>query len=235
VHSSLVAELAIAYPPPAGLWRVGRGDAPLLPSRPTAGEFTATGGNRFDAVNGDFGVLYFASTLDGCFGETLARFRPAPDLRALLKEEWRENAGFMEVGAVAADWRHRRTAVRVAVADVPPLPFLNLDSVETLQVLRERLAGNLAVLGVSDLDVAAVRGGDRRVTRLIAAWAHQATDVATGEPCFSGIRYASRLSSEWVCWAVFDRVRLEPLEYLTITPEMESLQRVAKTFDLRVH
>lgn len=230
-----MAELATKFPPPAGLWRVGRGDAPLRPSRPTAGEYTTGSGNRFDSANGDFGVLYFATDLDGCFGETLARFRPAPDLRALLEDEWRENGGFMEVGAVAADWRQRRTAVRVAVADIPQAPFLDLDSIETLQVLRERLAGNLAVLGVSDLDVAAVRGGDRRVTRLIAAWAHQATDAATGAPCYSGIRYASRLTSDWTCWAVFDRVQLEPLEYLPITAEMDSLQRVAKLFDLRVH
>lgn len=230
-----MAELAIAFSPPAGLWRVGRGDAPLRPSRPTAAEYTSTGGNRFDAANGEFGVLYFATNLDGCFGETLARLRPAPDLRALLEDEWQANTGFMEVGAVAADWRQRRTAVRVHVADTPPLPFLDLDSVETLQVIRERLAGNLAALSVTDLDIGAVRGGDRRVTRLIASWAHQATDVATGEPCYSGIRYASRLSSDWICWAVFDRVQLDPLEYLPITAQMESLQRVAKTFELRVH
>jgi hypothetical protein len=230
-----VAELATAYPPPAGLWRVARGDEPLRPSRPAAGEHTANSGNRFDSTTGDFGVLYFASTLDGCFGETLARFRPAPDLRALLEEEWQENTGFMDVGAVPADWRHRRTAVRVAVADLVPAKFLDLDSIETRQALREQLAGGLAILGVSDLDEAAVRGGDRRVTRLIAAWAHEATDAATGTPCYSGIRYASRLTSDWTCWAVFDRVQLEPLEYLPITAEMDSLQRVAKLFDLRVH
>jgi hypothetical protein len=141
----------------------------------------------------------------------------------------------MEVGAVPADWRHRRTAVRVAIAGQPPLPFLDLDSVDTLQALRTHLAQNLAVLGLSDLDVAAVRGPDRRLTRLIASWVHEATNAVTGAPRFAGIRYASRLSSDWICWALFDRTPIEPLESHPITADMDSLQRVAKTFELRVH
>jgi hypothetical protein len=32
-------------------------------------------GNRFDSPTGAYGVRYFASDLDGCYGETLARFR----------------------------------------------------------------------------------------------------------------------------------------------------------------
>jgi hypothetical protein len=225
-----VAEPEEVYAPSDGLWRVGRGSSPHLPYRPADGQ---VGPNRFDSQDGTFTVLYFATSLDGCFGETLARFRPDPVLKFLLREEWRTNR-FMEVGAVPADWRHRRTAVRVMEAD-PPLPFLDLDSVHTLQFLMDELALGLASLGVHDLDTSVVRSGDRRVTRLVSSWAHNVTDPETGEPHYAGLRYISRLNSEWECWAVFDRVHLAPLEVVPITPEMPSLQRVADIFGLRVH
>lgn len=222
------------FAPPDGIWRVGRGDTPHLPRRPADG---TVGDNRFDSQDGTFNVLYFASTLEGCFGETLARFRPAPHLRALLQADWRDN-GFMEVGAIPADWRFHRTAVRVVEAQAQaqaPLPFLDLDAVETLQFLRYELALGLGSLGVHDMDTSVVRSGDRRVTRLISSWSYNATDPVTDEPRYAGIRYASRLNSEWECWAVFDRVSLLPLEFIPITPEMPSLQTVARLFDLRVH
>lgn len=225
-----MADPGEVYVPSDGFWRVGRGSTPHLPHRPPDGQ---AGPNRFDSQDGTFNVLYFATSLEGCFGETLARFRPDPLLKALLQEEWRANH-FMEVGAVPADWRYRRTAVRAMEAD-PPLPFLDLDSVHTLQFLRDELALGLASLGVHDLDTSVVRSGDRRVTRLISSWAYNVAQEEADDPRYAGIRYASRLNSEWECWAVFDRVHLVPLEIVPITPEMPSLQRVADIFDLRVH
>jgi hypothetical protein len=219
------------FAPPNGLWRVGRGATPHRAHRVPNGTI---GPNRFDAQDGTFDVLYFATELEGCFGETLARFRPDPLLRAALQDEWREK-GFMEVGAVPADWRHRRTAVRVEQISDSPLPYLDLDSVHTLLFLRNELALGLASLGVHDVDTAIVRSGDRRVTRLISSWAYNARDPETAEPLYAGIRYISRLNSEWECWAIFDRTALRPLEVVPITPEMPSLERVAKIFDLRVH
>lgn len=62
-------------------------------------------GNRFDSALGNFSVLYFGSSLETCFGETLARFRPDVNLLALIEDEWRD-MGFMSVGSVPADWRH---------------------------------------------------------------------------------------------------------------------------------
>ncbi|CCG05718.1 RES family NAD+ phosphorylase [Blastococcus saxobsidens] len=225
-----MVEPASVFAPPDGIWRVGRGDAPHLPRRPADG---TAGDNRFDSQDGTFNVLYFATTLDGCFGETLARFRPAPHLRTLLQADWRTN-GFMEVGAIPADWRFHRTAVRVVEAQAP-LPFLDIDAVETLQFLRYELALGLGSLGVHDLDTSVVRGGDRRITRLISSWTYNATDPETGESSYAGIRYASRLNSQWECWAVFDRVPLLPLEFIPITPDMPSLRTIAQLFDLRVH
>jgi hypothetical protein len=54
----------------------------------------SSGGNRFDPQSYDYGVLYFGTTLQACFAETLTRFRPTIKLLALVEDEWRR-AGFM--------------------------------------------------------------------------------------------------------------------------------------------
>jgi hypothetical protein len=175
--------------------------------------------------------LYFGTDLDACFGETLARFRPSLPLLSVVESEWGE-LGFMDVGTVAADWRQRRSAVHVRLS--PEARFLDVESAVTHQYLRTELALGLAAIGLHDLDVAAVRGPDRRVTRLISDWAYLAHD--RGQPRYAGIRYESRLRSGWECWAVFDdeELQLDVLEILPIPADMPALQRVARLFGLRV-
>lgn len=219
--------------PKAGLWRIGRGDNPLLvrPSEPqTLG--VSRSGNRFDSTSGDYGVSYFGSSLEVCFGETLARFRPSAALVGLLSEEWQE-MGFMALGAVPAEWRVRRTAVRVLVSQ--DARFLDIESPHTHQHLRKELALGLASLGYSELDVGIVRGRDRRITRLVSEWAYHAT---AGEedpsPVYAGIRYLSRISDAWECWAVFDDVELEVVETTPLNREMPELIAVGELFELTV-
>jgi hypothetical protein len=96
------------------------------------------------------------------------------------------------------------------------------------------LARILAFYDVDDLDVATVRGADRRITRWIAKWAYEAWDEK-GDRIFAGIRYLSRLDSEWECWAVFNEVTVVELGRETITRQHEDLQSVARSFDLTVH
>lgn len=215
--------------PRDGLWRVARGAAPLAP--PPQRELVGGGVNRFDPLTIDCGVLYFGSDLETCFGETLARFRPSLTILAIVEDEWRER-GFMDAGAVAADWRQRRTAVHVRLSD--EAVFLDVESPKTHQFLRQELALGLSALGLDDLDVAAVRGPDRRVTRLIADWVYMAED--DGRPRYAGVRYESRLRSGWECWALFDDedMDLEVIETLPVSREMPALQRVAELFELRV-
>jgi hypothetical protein len=179
----------------------------------------------------DCGVLYFGSDLETCFGETLARLRPSSAVLAVVEEEWRAR-GFMDAGTVAADWRQRRTAVHIRLPE--DVLFLDAEWPTTHQFLRQELALGLSALGFGDLDVAAVRGPDRRVTRLIADWAYLAEDE--GRPRYAGVRYESRLRSGWECWALFDDedMELEVIETLPVTREMPALQRVAELFELRV-
>jgi len=201
----------IVEPPRAGLWRVGRSPDPLRfgdPLPPSLLESPNTG-NRFDSPTGDYRVCYFATTLDACFGETLSRFRPDPGLSAIAHEE-----GFMALGEVPADWRHRRIAVRTAPAPSTAIPanrFLDVEAAETRALLRNELGELLAYYGYTDLDVPTVRGADLRITRWIGRWAYEQRD-ADNRLKFAGIRYLSRLSSEWECWALFEDVALDEQE-----------------------
>jgi len=213
------------------LWRVGRNPEALTVAAPTAHDLRGKrAGNRFDIPG--VGVLYCASTLEGCFAETLARFRPKLDLVELVADEWKA-AGHLRPGTVPAGWRHRRTAVEVAVD--PGYRFLDVDHLDTHQVLRGELALGLAALGYSDLDAGLIRGPDRRVTRLVAAWAHQQMADGDGELYrFAGIRYVSRLSTDWVCWAIFPGVELAQRQALPVESDMPVLVSVAERFGLRV-
>jgi hypothetical protein len=223
----------VVEPPKSGLWRVGRSPEPLRfsdPLDPELLESRATG-NRFDSPTGDYRVCYFATTLDGCFGETLSRFRPDPRLSSIADEE-----EFMALGEVPADWRHRRLAVRVVPAPsdtVPAIRLLDVESAETRAVLREDLGKLLAFYGYSDLDVPTVRGGDRRITRWIGRWAYEQRD-ANDRMKFAGIRYLSRLSSEWECWALFENVALDEQERRPIPRDDKALLRIADLYGLTV-
>ena len=218
-------------PAAEGFWRVGRSPDPIYFAEPPDPALlnNATTGNRFDSPTRDYRVCYFATQLDGCFGETLARFRPDPKLIAASTEE-----GFMLSGEVPADWRHRRLAVRVRpVENGSTVRFLNVETLDTRQVLRSELAELLAFHGYKDLDVSVVRGGDRRITRWIGRWAFLQRDD-DGAPTYAGVRYLSRLSTSWECWAVFNRVKLEEQERRPILRGDDSLARIASAYGLTV-
>lgn len=217
--------------PPASIWRIGRGQNPLRVRRPDPVDLScARAGNRFDSALGIYGILYFATELLGCFGETLARFRPSPELVALVRDEWRE-AGFMIAGVVPQDWRSRRTAVRVRITD--RRPFLDVEHPETHAVLREELAPGLALLGYDDLDVSTVRGPDRRPTRLISQWAWSQYDE-NGDALYAGVRYLSRIDTSWELWAAFDDVVLDVIETRPITLDMPEVEKISDLFKIKV-
>lgn len=235
-------EILVTEPPAEGIWRIGRDPDPLAASKSvSASELSKPGtGNRFDSPTGGYGVRYFGTSLEGCFGETLARFRPDPVLSKVIGSEWQE-MGVMNVGDIPADWRQRRTAVRVGFpeegqnAKFPDgVRFLDIESVETREAMREDLAELLAYYHYPDLDVALVRGRDRRVTRYISQWVFEQADE-NGQPLYAGIRYLSRLNSEWECWAVFEDVEMEELERRPIRGEDPSYQRIAKLYGLNPH
>lgn len=129
--------------PGAGVWRVGRTPDPIeFPDPPKADELDhSRAGNRFDSPTENFRVCYFATDLETCFGETLARFRPDPALIAAADEH-----GFMPAGEVPADWRNQRIAVQAEFMPselLPELRFLDVEALSTRRKLRTELASLL--------------------------------------------------------------------------------------------
>lgn len=113
--------------------------------------------------------------------------------------------GYMKIGSVPADWRIRRSAVRVALAR--DAVFLDVEDPQTHEALTFRMAARLAVLDVDRLDVPTVRGPRRDITREI---------------------------SDWACWAVFEDVDVNPLETKPITLDMPDLQKIAEFYRLQI-
>ena len=216
------------------MWRIGPATDPYAVQSPLQIDElnSPKAGHRFDSPLGNYAVLYFATRLEGCFGETLARFRPDLSLAARIKDDW-EARGFMAPSNIPADWRHRRVAVRACCTD-DSVQFLDVESAVTRATLAWELASSLSAYGVGDLDVAAIRSGDRRLTRAVSLWAwSQLTE--DGNSPYAGIRYLSRLDSDWECWAIFDRVPTRELERRQITPQMVALRTVAGLWKLTVH
>ena len=224
-------ELATAAPPEGGLWRVARGDPFALrePSpRLSGGAGDPWIGNRFDSALGNFRVWYFATTLEGCYGETLAALRPDPIVAAALDGE---DDCFFPLGEIGADWRQRRIAVRATFPE--ERPFLDVEAVSTRSILRDELTWLLAELGLDDIDVAAIRSKDRRLTRWIAQWAwHKRHEV--GPPNYAGVRFCSRLNTAWECWAVFEDTLPEEQERKSILPQDAALRNVAELYKLQI-
>ena len=145
----------------------------------------------------------------------------------------------MVCGGVPADWRARR--VKVCLELVDPLPFLDVESASTQEFLTTELADELAELEVGVLDVAAVRGPNRLITRTIATWAFQAgmqqddsgnLTVPDGF-LYSGIRYLSRMGNH-ECWAIFQGAQVIEVSRHTISLSDPDLKAASDSFELRI-
>lgn len=219
-------------PAPTNVWRIARRPDPLSVRTPLpSSDLTKSGvGNRFDSPVASYGVLYFGKDLETCYAEVLARFRPDLRVIAEIKDEWKKR-GFVELGSVPADWRFQRVAVRVTLQG--SLPFLDLESPDTLEHLRVTLADRLVAFGYTDFDMGVVCGTDRRVTRLISQWAYDELDD-DGRSLYGGIRYMSRVAPEYECWAAFEDCSIEVLEELAISEEDPNLRKIAERYGLKV-
>jgi hypothetical protein len=158
----------------------------------------------------------------------LARFRPSPAVAAAA----REDPGYMDPGGLPAAWREDRRLVSFALA--APLPFVDIDNTSTLLALGAQLHGELAPLGVDELDRGSVYSANRRLTRALAAWIYSRTDD-DGQPRYGGIRYESRLGRQWECWAVFDGALLTTSTVTPIDSRNPDLMAIADQFGLTPH
>lgn len=212
---------------PDTVYRIGRTSDPRRFSeiRPQDAALPHAG-NRYDVPGG--AVLYAATEVKACFAETLARYRPTPKMRDLLKDE----TDFVICGGVPRDWRLRRTIASVSTSQA--LPFFDVDAPETHEFLSEKLAPQLVALGYEqNLDISDIRNSDRRLSRLIALEAYNAVDD-DGVPLYSGIRYTSRVADGWECWAIFDGTDTYITSQRSIEHNDPDMTAIASLWGLRV-
>lgn len=216
----------IVYPP-SKLFRIGRIANLLGYSSISPEDYNnLRAGNRFDVLGA--GVLYAATTKEGCYAETLARFRPTSTMK-LIRPEPDEH--LLESAGVPAEWRMRRAIAEFGVDS--PLPFLDVEATETHTFLTEVLAKQLISLGFDNLEVPVVRGPNRGLTRAIATWAYDAADD-NGKKLYGGIRYLSRFGA-YECWAIFEGATITPRGVHAIHRTDPDMVVVARKFGLVVH
>lgn len=177
-------------------------------------------GNRFDIPGA--GVLYAASTAQGAFAETAANLRVKASLldRMALAGATAEE---LAIPALDRSWRARRVLRTIRTRHA--LPFVDIEDPRTHTHLTEHARSVLISLGVPVLDIPTVRGPSRLLTRGLATWIYQARDEA-GDPLYGGIRYLSKLSDDYECWAIFDGTEVEAIGAQRITIDNPDLRAV---------
>lgn len=246
------AAALVAIPPPARVFRVARrGGDPFAPPPWEWASPDGTFGNRFDDPSAErgltiqerFRVVYCATTAAGAFGESVARFRPSITLLAQLRtiqdqaSSVRQPLGVsatesLDIGVVPAAWRTRRVLAQTRLE--PTSRFVDLAAPRTHQALRRALSPSVAAFGLHDLDLSAVLGPHRRLTQQCARLIYELCDE-DGSPLFAGLRYLSRLSPDWECWAIFaDRMRRSATSSVAIAPAHPDMLAACQTFGLRV-
>jgi len=106
--------------------------------------------------------------------------------------------------------------------------FADIAQHRTLTFLRSDLAPLARELEIEDIDLSTVAGPRRRFTQTCALLLYEMR-TAEGTPRFAGIRYTSRLSASWECWAIFaDRlegVESLPRPILAVDPDLRAAAR----------
>lgn len=206
------------------VWRVARlGKGTEFSHIDAADAQSPSAGNRFDVMGG--GVLYAATTEEGCYREVLARLRPASNMSRFDEDDTR----FMRAGNVAASWRENRRRYALEVPEA--LPFVDVEHQDTWNAFE---VSRSLPPDVEHLDVGFVRGPNRLVTRALAQWAYAATND-DGDFLYSGLRYMSR-TGNFECWAIFDGTAvLEAAPAGEITTQDDALRRVSNDYRLTIH
>lgn len=251
-----MAVAMVSVPAPRdGMYRIGRGPAEpfALPDWDRA-ESDGTFGNRFDDPGGIHGVLpehrfrviYGATQREAAFAEVTSRFRQRPGLSPALArieddEETLEEAlggavdpDFLDHSLLTNDWLQRRRVGHTKI--VAHGDFVDITHADSLAHLNEALAPLLTVLGVEQLDLSSITNQSitKQAPRVLTQYA--ARYIYHHE--FAGIRYTSRLGTNWECWALFEGRFHHEMSYPgmpeNIDPHDDDLWSVAKRFGITI-
>jgi hypothetical protein len=178
---------------------------------------------RFDDPLRGYRVLYVAEERVAAFLESLQDLRP--NLGFLARLQRQPDPTLQESGRIDDEWNTRRRVGRLRLGTAQR--WLNLQSVETAEVLRREFAELLLDLGMRDFDVSIAGTKERRLTQPISRWAH--------ERGFQGIKYTSRFGHDFTCWAIFEGAAFTADGDPEIIPANDlDLIRAARIFQLRL-
>ncbi|MFD4371113.1 RES domain-containing protein [Streptomyces sp. NPDC058486] len=215
--------------PDEGVWRLGRASAPLRYNRVEPETAGGSNAGRFSLYN--YGMLYCASAITGCFAEALATFRVPPVMRDLMRDADPSCSDNMTIGHIPSSWREDRILVRLKPSD--DALFLDVDSPGTREVLTRELSTTLQEWNITGpLTDEHIHGRDRRVARQIAAWAVSRRNEA-GHQLVEGIAYRSGYGGRR-CWAILRDTELREVERRAIQVESTELREVALEYGLTV-
>jgi hypothetical protein len=214
------------------LYRLGRQpDAWDWPDWRCAGP-DATFGNRWDDPMGEYRTLYACEQRLGTFLETLANYRPDPDLVAGL-DEIEGDEPTPPSGVVPLDWVRTRAMGTARVFG----SFAVVGGARSLTYLRRALAGRIEAYHLLELDLVAIRESAPRelaqeVSRLIF---EQSVGAARQ---FQGISYPSRLGDDLQILVLFEPGDwddlLEDAESAPFSSADPDLHRALETLGLRL-
>jgi RES domain-containing protein len=192
------------HAPSNRLYRIGRAPNPWAwPDWGYADPVTGTFGKRWDDPRGIYRVLYSSSSRLGCYLETLAGFRPDPQVVAALQAIENNEPTLPKTQAAAeipASWAANR---RIGQAEVSSGVFADIATAQSLGYLNRELAALLIEFGLRELDAAAIRtSAPRAFTQRISRYVFEASN-GNGGP-FAGIYYESRLGDNVHNFAIFE-------------------------------
>lgn len=221
-----------ATSPPAELHRVGRAPDPWQwPDWSFARGDTF--GNRWDDPESEYRVLYASSQRLACFLETIGRFPGDPEVEAGLAEIELEpdevDHGLAPGVLVVADWISKRRIGKGAVQG----SFAAVGTSTSLAYLHNEVEFLLDEFGLEELDVGAIRTGQRELTQFISRLVFRCS-TSDGGRQFDGIQYLSRYGDDFENWAIFEPATIESEHPEEITADDPDLFEAARRLGVRL-
>lgn len=231
-------------PPPAGdVWRVGRRTQPLIWRHPHPLSDTPapheTPGGRFDAPNGEFATVYFATNAYGACLEKLAPLRPHLGLRdrmvAALDDDAEPEHDYALTTRVPRDFCADHVFVTARIE--PNTRFIDVDSPDTHRALHARtseFSDDLRAL-LQEHDLARIDRGTF-LTHMRPLTRHLSLALYTlfGRNPVVGLRFASSLDPAAECWAIWDTGEASVIDrdYAPVDLSNTSLRAAARRLGL---
>jgi len=159
---------------------------------------------RWDDSEALYRTIYAASSIEACYIEILAQFRPDPGLDADLAaiRGCAADADFPSgaPGVVGRSWVRARRIGRAHLDG----EFVDVGHSRTIAALRPRFLPAALALGLPDFDAAAIRiHAPRELTQAISRYLY-GREAASGR-FTAGVAFASRHGDDLRLWAVFER------------------------------